>query len=268
MKIKMSDKARAAMNRVVDRFKNGTLSEIVDVARLKLPEDAPAAKWTFTNRALAYAQTGCLDNRNYRAWQRAGRQVQKGSSAAFIWKPLKFKKTDDDGNDRFILYGFTTTDVHPYTNTAVIPGREDKALQYEPNEPPPLADVARKLGVKFNWTPTAGCYGWCRPDGSELRAGTHDVGVFFHELAHAVDARLNGENGRLQGGQHVDQETVADFTAAVLMEYYDLGDRSGNCWKYLSMYADDPLEAVKNALDRIGKIVAYIEELTNDRTND
>ena len=263
---KMSDKARAAMERVVDKFKSGNLSEIIEVARIELPADAPAANWSFSNRALAYVQTGCIDNRNYGAWKKVGRQVKKGSSAAWIWKPCKYKKVDEKtGKEKWLMFGFTTTPVHPYTNTDPVPGREDVALAYEPKEPPPLADVAQALGIKFSWQPTPSCYGWCKSDGTEIAAGTHDVKTFFHELAHAVDSRLNGEGGRLKGGQDAEQETVAEFTAAVLMEYYDLGDQSGNAWRYVQHYADNPLDAVKKSLDRIGKIMAHVEDVSNGK---
>ena len=85
--MKLSDKAQAALDRVVQQFQSGDLSPIVQVVRLQLPADCPASHWSLGNRVLAYAQSGSLDCRGYRQWQAAGRQVQKGSRAAFILAP-------------------------------------------------------------------------------------------------------------------------------------------------------------------------------------
>ena len=80
--MKLSPKAQAALDRVVNTFKRGDLSPITEVVRLRLGSDAPASRWTFSNQVLAYAQTGELDCRGYRQWQQVGRQVKKGARAA------------------------------------------------------------------------------------------------------------------------------------------------------------------------------------------
>ena len=97
MFFKLSDKAQTSLDQVIERFKQGDLAPVVDVLqmRLRLPADAPARTWTFSNQVLAYAQTGCLDCRGYKQWQEVGRQVQKGTHGAFILGPRLTTVEDD-----------------------------------------------------------------------------------------------------------------------------------------------------------------------------
>ncbi len=117
--------------------------------RLRLPEDAPARKWTFSNQVLAYAQTGCLDCRGYKQWQQMSRQVKKGTHGGFILGPrLKTVEDDKTGENKKVLIGFIGISVHPVTNTEGEPIPE-----YDPPEPPPLLDVAKRMGVSVIWQP-------------------------------------------------------------------------------------------------------------------
>ena len=259
--MKLTPKAQAALNSVVERFQSGDLSPIVEVACIRLNPDAPASHWSFNNQVLAYAQTDNLDCRGFRQWQEKGRTVQKGESAAYIFAPLTHKvKEQGDEKERMALHGFKGIPVFPYTATAPLPGTEDEMpLPYEPTEPPPLAGVAERLGIDVRYHPLPpDRRGDCKTDGSQINVGTHDVKTFFHELAHAVHARVNG--GKLNGGQEETQETLAEFTACVLMELYGYEDRSGNAWRYIAGYSDDPMKAVMKALDTVGKVLAVIEE--------
>ena len=56
---------------------------------------------------------------------------------------------------------------------------------------------------------------------SEITLRAHDADVWFHELAHAVDARLT-EGGKLKGGQQQEQEIVAEMASGVLCQLYDI----------------------------------------------
>lgn len=252
--MKLSDKARTALGRVVDKFKSGDLSPLVEVSRLHLPEDAPAARWSFSNRVLAYAQTDSLDCRGYRQWQEAGRQVRKGEHGGFILVPRIVKVKNENGEDEPELRGFMTIPVFGYHQTD---GDNDSEFDYSPMELPPLSDVAAALGIEVRWQPTPGCYGSSRPDGSRITMGTHDATTWFHELAHAIHARLAGG---LKGGQDAHQETVAEFTATVLMWLYGLGDQTGNAWDYIRYYNDDPLKAILKAMADVERIVDFLVE--------
>jgi len=249
--MRLSAKAKARMDEVVEQFKSGNLGPVVEIAKIKLPEDAPAAKWSFSNRTLAYIQTGSLDCRGYRQWQKVGRHVKKGARAAFIFIP-RLITVEEDGKEQRILTGFIARSVFAYEDTE----GEEGSFHYEPRELPPLSDLAQQFGIKLAWVPLGPeALGSCTVDGDEIRVGSPDPAVFFHELAHAVDAKLNG---KLKGGQHTDQETVAELTATVLAAMYGYGDRTGNCWQYISQYAKDPLLAILKALKDVEMILDYI----------
>ena len=251
--MKLSKKAQEALNKMVEQFKNGDLSPVIKIAKTRIAADAPMSKWSFTNRVMAYAQSGSLDCRGYNQWKEAGRQVSKGQSGSFILAPTMIKK-EEDGEEKRICIGFRAIPVFGYHQTE---GDQDSEVVYEPQELPLLADVAERLGVEVRWHPTdERKLGSCQVDGKQIDIGTQDTGVFFHELAHAVHAKVDG---KLSGGQHLDQETVAEFTSCVLMNLYGLGDRSGNAWKYISLYGKDPVAAVAKALSTVEKILVVIE---------
>lgn len=253
--MKLSDKAQAALDRVVEQFRTGDLSPVLQMARLQA-QALPCDRWSFSNRVLAYIQTGSLDCRGYRQWQQAGRQVKKGEQAAYILGPCLVPVEDEKtGEVTPVLKGFRSIAVFADSQTE---GDELPVVDHSPRELPPLVDVAQRLGIEVTYLPLpSDRLGACSVDGSRIRLGSHDPSVFFHELAHAAHARIEG---KLRGGQHTVQETVAEFTAAVLMHLYGLGDRTGNCWEYIQGYAQDPLAAIVKALGTVEQVLALLLE--------
>lgn len=252
--MKLSAKAQRALNEVVAKFQNGDLSPIVKIASIRLPKDAPAAKWSFSNRVLAYAQTGTLDCRGYRQWQGVGRQVRKGERGAFIIAPRIVTEKDDKGKKTKELRGFLGLSVFAYHQTD---GEGDQAFTYEPKVPPPLREVAQAFGLDVKFGPMLGAYGATDSETSVWMA-TDDTAVFFHELAHAAHTKADGGKRK---GETEERETVAEFSAAVLMELYGLGDRSGNAWRYIEHFATDPINAVLKALGTVEKVLVQLEEV-------
>lgn len=252
--MKLSDKAQAALDKVIARFQAGDLSAVVEIIRLRRPEEAPSSKWTLSNQILAYIQSASLDCRGYRQWQQVGRHVKKGSRAAFILAPCLVTVEDEEtGGTKEILRGFRGIPVFAYHDTDGEPLPE---VDYTPRELPPLVDVAERLSISITWQPVpADRLGDCTPDGRQINLGTHDASVFFHEMAHAAHARIDG---RLKGGQHAGQETIAEFTACILMELYGYGDRSGNAWQYIANYATDPIQAIVKALTTVEKVLGVL----------
>lgn len=253
--MKLSPKAQSALNKVVACFQGGDLSPLVEIVRLRREYDIPADKWTFSNQVLAYIQTGSLDCRGYKQWQQVGRHVMRGSKAAYILGPCTYKIEDSDtGEEKTVLTGFRGIPVFAYHDTD---GEELLGADYEPGELPPLVDVAERLGIEVTWQPLpSDRLGDCTRDGTHINVGSQDAGVFFHELAHAAHAKVGGD---LKGGQDTGQETVADFTACVLMELYGYGDRTGNTWEYISGYATDPLRAIVKALSTVEQVLEVLE---------
>lgn len=253
--MKLSKRVRASLDSVIQKFKAGDLSAITQVARIHLTNDAPASHWSFSNRVIAFVQSGELDRRGYCQWREIGRQVKKGSQAAYILRPWMLKKThevDGEQEEDFHCLGFSPIPVFPASATE----GETPLAQYTPIHLPPLSEVAKRLGILVNYVPVApNRLGDCDVSGQKIRLGSTDPAVFFHELAHAVHARLEG---KLQGGQQVTQETVAEFTATVLMELYGLRDHTGNAWRYIETYAKDPLQAITKALGTVEQILAVL----------
>jgi hypothetical protein len=106
---------------------------------------------------------------------------------------------------------------------------------YWPAEFPPLFEVAERLGVSVSYLPFAERYrGYYRPSENAIVLCSHDVSVFFHELAHAAHNRVCA----LRGGQVPAQEIVAETVAAVLCRLYG---HDGYLWhgaEYVRGYAN------------------------------
>ena len=252
--MKLSEKAQSSINKVIAQFQAGDLSAISKVVRIQLDPAAPAYAWSLSNKVLAFIQAGELDCRGFHQWQELGRTVRKGSRAVYIIRPLTIKKENEDNQEERICIGFSAIPIFAASDT------EGKELPYisQSQDFPPLLEVAKKFGINVAYVPVAGrMIGDTDTQGVKIRLGSHDPRIFFHELAHAIHARIEGE---LQGGQHTDQETIAEFTAAVLMDFYGLGDNTGNAWNYIAKYSTDPLTAITKALGTVEKILSVLLE--------
>lgn len=253
----LTDKGRAAMNAMVQRFQQSTVSDLVKVALTPVSPKAPCNRWTFRNQVFAYFMTSCADSRTYKQWQSSGRQVQKGASAGYICTPAPVMKKDEQTGEKtkevaFMRYSWAA--VFPVTCTEVFdPDLDD--TDYTPRQYPPLMKVAQEFGLTVKYAPLLDAYGHIKPDKRELVLSTHDFKTFFHELAHEAHRQVLGA---IKGGQDAHQETVAEFSAAILMELYFQEDRSGNCWRYIKGYNDDPIKAVMGALKDVGKVLDLI----------
>ncbi len=181
--MKLSTKAQASINKVIEKFKTGDLSSISRVARIRLDKSAPAHKWSLSNKVIAFVQAEELDCRGFRQWQDVGRQVKKGSKAVYIFRPHTIKKDDENGEKENICIGFSTAPVFAASCTE----GENNLPGYTPAELPPLADIAKKFNISVEYVPvTPDKLGDCKADGSKIRLGSQDTRVFFHELSHAI----------------------------------------------------------------------------------
>jgi hypothetical protein len=253
--MQLTKKAQESLERVIERFKSGDLSPIVKVARTRLSATAPSQRWSLCNRVLAYAQTDEFDCRGFKQWQQVGRTIKKGERAAYIFRPhvtkLHFDQVHAD-ESTVICTGFSTVAVFAASSTV----GETQLIEYAPTKLPPLIKAAEKLGVDVSFIPALpGRLGDCTTDGTRIRLGSKEPRVFFHELAHAIHAKIGAP---LKSGQHTDQETIAEFTATVLMDLYNLGDHSGNAWHYIAHYADEPMLAIMRALSTVEKVLEVL----------
>ena len=253
-----TDKARETMNKLVERFESGDIAPLVKLSTIRLTaqNSIPAERWSFSNQFLALIQTGEIDCRGFRQWQEVKRHVSTGATAAYILGPMIVKNKTDEGED-IKLIGFKSIPVFPLAMTEGEPLPEiDKILS--PDILPPLAAVAEKWGIDIKYTPFTGrAYGSFSQDAKSIRLATHEESVFFHELSHAAHSKIE----HLKGGQDARQETIADFTACVLMQVYGLKDTSGTTWNYIKSYnPENPTGAILAALDTIGKVLDLIIE--------
>ena len=255
IKMKLSDKAQQSLDKVVQQFKNGDISAISKVARIRLDPQAPALHWSLSNKVLSIMQSGELDCRGFRQWEKAGRRIKRGSTAVYILRPIVIaaKKTKgDDSEDGQMCIGFSAVPVFPTSATK----GESNTTGYEPKELPELVSVAKKFDISVEYVPMLpDRLGDCTSDGTSIRIGSHSPSVFFHELAHAIHAKLSG---KLEGKQTETQETIAEFTATVLMDVYGYSDHTGNAWNYIAKYAKDPIVAISKALGTVEKVLTVL----------
>lgn len=255
--MKLSDKAQLSIQKLIQKFKEGDISAISSVARLRLDPRAPAHKWSFTNKILAYMQAGELDCRGFGQWKETGRQVKKGSKAVYIIRPITVKQTvveNGQEKENLLCVGFSTIPVFKASDTE----GERLISTYHPIVFPPLIHLAKRFEIDVSFVPvTSDRYGDCTLDGTKIRLGSHDPSIFFHELTHAIHAKLEG---RLSKTQMEQQEIVAEFTSAVLMDLYGIRDNSGNAWEYISHFSKDPFVAISKAMGTIEKVLQVLLE--------
>lgn len=262
-KTNLTAKQQAVINQVVADFESGKVAEVCAMATFEIPGDMPAAKWTLSNRWLAYLTTGSMDARTFNQWKKVSRFVKRGERAGMIWRPIIVPVKDEDGKptNETKCVGFKPVSVFGLSQT------DGADVDYqEPNIRPdlPLLDVAKALNVnvRADWFDGLG-YGSCKVDGSAITLNTDSAKVFFHELAHAAHAKLT-DGKTLKGGQDAYQEIVAEFVAEVLRRIVNPNDvdTSGNSYRYIKHYADgqgwDIGDACVKVLRDAGKIVELV----------
>jgi len=284
--------AQAAMDIVLERFKTGNLGPLVQGTRAlpptlmarfdkakglskrntlvilaQLEERLAQQKGQFT--ALNHSWGGIILSK--KQWEKVGRYQRKGSKAVYYFKPRFSKKeevvTDPNTGEKKV------EEVNVYNGTVMVYGYAYEQTDGKPvfflSQPTPalpnltLLAEALNITVQYTFLPSDRL-GDATVKGDRIRIALGDdestLSTFFHELAHALDAKLNG---KLKGGQNLDDETVAEFTAAVLMAYYGY-DTSNKAHSYIGYYAamkkKDPVDAVLAVFGRIQKIIHFVDE--------
>lgn len=263
----ITDKAKEALNRLLEMFKTGDLPAAVARTVIR-GQDRPCDKWSLGNRLIMLI-SGTEDARGFKQWQEVGRRVKKGAKAIYILAPVTRKKTvrrietdPDTGQERevteerTVITGFRGVPVFRVEDT------EGEPLPtYKPPEPPPLFDVAKKFVDDVKYQPFVGRYYGCfKPGKREIVLTTHDAEVFFHELAHAVHDQVRP--GGLKGGQHAEQEIVAEVVACTLCELYGYEGYIWHGLQYIQSYAgrdaQQALKAVMGVLSDVEKVLDAI----------
>lgn len=249
-------------------------------ADLKKLESKARGTFLFSKLGEAFDE---MDYRGINQWKEVKRAVNSGSNAAYILAPLmqKINKRyyrDEEGKITFlgkddkapegkteenrtinIAYAFKGVPVFSVTDTS------GKPVVYKKLKLPelPYTAVAEFLGIKI--IPQAfrnDYYGAFNPEMKTIVLCTPDQTTFFHELAHAVDGYILAFEGKkLKGGQQVDQELVAQFSANVIayIRGYKIKESTAYTKKYIEGYAGkDAGELIIKLLARIERIVEFI----------
>ncbi|APC08600.1 ArdC-like ssDNA-binding domain-containing protein [Neomoorella thermoacetica] len=267
MAIKLEEgRVRQAVGSLLAMFQSGDLP--AKAARTFISARAgygkPSDKWSLGNRLLMLV-AGTEDARSYQQWREAGRQVKKGAKAIYILAPLTKKVTqkvvdpetgEEKQEERVICTGFRGVPVFRYEDTE---GEPLPQADYSPPELPPLYEVAGRFGVEVKYLPFAGeAAGRFRPGRNEIELYSHDLDVFFHELAHAVHNTIRP----LKGGQHRDQELVAETVACVLCELYGAKGYLWHVWEYIKHYGgQDPRAALKAIMAVLGEVEEVLRRI-------
>ncbi len=271
----ITEKAKEALNRLLEMFKTGDLPQAVartTIAAKTGQTAKPSDKWSLGNRLLMLA-AGTEDARGFNQWQEIGRYVKKGAKAIYILAPITKKKlvrrTETDletgeiqviEEERMVITGFRGVPVFRYEDTE---GRPLPEADYDPPEPPPLFDVAKRFVGDVKYKPFIGrYYGYFNPAKREIVLNTHDASTFFHELAHAVHHTI--KPGGLKGGQHADQEIVAEVVAAALCEMYGFKGYIWHGWQYVKAYSSqDDQQALKAVMGVLAEVEKVLEIILN-----
>mgnify|MGYP000847809547 CR=1 FL=1 len=253
------ERIKEASQKLIDMFSRQdfppALSRTI-INRMK-GDGRPSDKWSITNQMIMRL-SGTDDARGFRQWQQVKRSVKKGARAIYIFAPIITKMTEkkiDPGTgyviteDKSILRGFKLVPVFRYEDTE---GEVLPTLDYKPPILPPLTDVAEFLGCSISYKPFDNiAYGSFSTNG-EITLYSHDVDVFFHELAHLAHHKIKG----LKPGQDPQQEIVAEMSACILCELYGYEGCIYQGWKYMQSYSGgDPVKTIQN----IGALLNEVE---------
>lgn len=261
MKNDRQTKVNEAVSYIVQMFESGELPKAIARTTLqKKTGDRPSDHWSLGNQLLMLA-ADTLDARGYKQWQEVGRQVKKGSKAFSILAPLsrKIKEKNEAGVEeekvKVIVYGFRTIPVFRYEDTE---GDPIELPDYAPDDPPPLMEVAEAWGLRVKYGPYLSDYLGKYFSGSRrIELVSHDVGVFFHELAHAAHDRAGGLVR--SAGQNPHNEIVAETVAATLCHMYGYNGYLWNSAEYIKYYAgENPGQAIMRVIADVERVLDEI----------
>lgn len=258
-------KAEEAAKRIVDLFRSGDVPAALSQVFIRLNEDIPCRKWSWSNQLLT-ALAGFDDARGFRQWQDVGRHVRKGEHGFPILCPVQkpVTRTDPDTGENVravAVVGFSSTVVFGYEQTEgePLPDRESSRGFVDAL---PLVDVAKAWGLSVRTFSgqSGGALGWYRP-ASAIALGVENLSTWAHELMHAADDRLG--NLKPNGNRWAD-ETVAELGGCVLLDVLGLEREAdkGGCWDYIRHYAEEaklaPIAAIQKVTARTCNAVALV----------
>lgn len=262
---KTEEKVQKAIQQLLKMFETEELPKAVALTTINTiaGSEIPCHKWSLGNQVLTLI-SGTTDARGFKQWEQVGRKVKKGAKAFYILGPrtrkVKIENTGTGEEKEVIMVnGFNSLPVFRYEDTE---GKELDRPDYSPPELPPLVDVAKTYGVNVQYGPfTERFYGYFSSGEKRIMLCSHDVAVFFHELAHAIHNTFKP----LKGGQDKGQEIVAETVAAVLCQIYGYDGYIYQGYKYIQEYAkaENGSGVVKEIMKVLGDIQKVLEVILN-----
>lgn len=264
--------SQQAANNILNVFRSGTLPAALAPVFIRRRDAVPCRSWSWSNQLLT-ALAGHNDARGFRQWLDAGRAVRKGQRAFSILAPITVKRRQRDsetGEERehFALVGFKSVPVFGLDQTDVIDTEKWARASKGSAESErftaglPVVSVARAWGLSVETYNGADgrALGYYRR-GQGIALGVKNLSTWAHELVHAADDRCIGG---LKGGQHLDQEIVAELGGAVLLTVlgYETESDLGGAWAYIAGYCKRenkaPIAVCQRLLERICNAVTLI----------
>jgi len=266
------------------------IDDLIITNDIRCQYDKPSNYWSFHNRFLMVRQ-GTTDARGSKQWLE---WKPKGSSktqlidrklnpdvnqkpvyiygVSNVWICLKCEVQLIDGkletrcnnckqsrqnnpkNFKSVFDGFRVIKLMRVEDTIGKPLPETK-----PKKRPNLLDVATKMGLTVRYSDMTGLHGYYHTVNKEIVLATSDQTVFFHELAHAIDHKLNADFNKQSKAKC---EAVAELTSCVIARMYGI-ECIGQSQKYLKMYTKGKdAKWVSNlcmgVLNKVGVILDYI----------
>ena len=264
-----------AINYMLEMFKNGNFPQAVAFSIIRKHEDdnIPSDKWSLGNRLLMKFQ-GTEDARGFRQWQQVNRQVKKGAKAIHIFSPIMKKISDNDKktdeiSQKPVIIGFSPLPVFRFEDTE---GEDLPSFDYSPKTYPPFFDVAEKLGIEVTYKPLRSNYfGLYNSKYDNITLCSEDAITYYHELAHALDNRLNPDFKKFSKER---KEIVAEFSAIVLCQLSGISGYEDQSYKYIKEYCKDDktdaaiLKSIMGVLADVEKIVDEVLSVSDENFPD
>lgn len=239
-----------------------------------------ADNYSWANQ-LIVALSGYSDSAGYGQWKDMGRQVCKGETGFWIFKPYLKTITDrdkDSGEERRIQIpiGFGSVKVFGLEQTDVV--NEELWAKHRPDDGHirefldglPLKNVAEEWGLKLTvYNGKDGKpLGWYRPSSRAIALGVENVATFAHELIHAADDKLGNLKPTNDRAIRQKEEIVAELGGAILLMAMGFEKEAdlGGAWNYINSWSgaegdhEKLVRACNSILNRTCKCVALVLE--------
>ena len=259
--MKKEERFQEALEKLLNMFQEGKMPEAVafSIIRRKKGDRIPSMDWSVGNQILMMAY-GTTDARGFKQWKDAGRHVKKGVKAIHILAPLTKKiKEEVHDEEKIIVIGFRTIPVFRIEDTE---GEEVSTFDYEPEEYPPLYEVADRLGIKIQYAAISrNALGTYSSIGKQISLNAYDPVVYFHEISHAVDDLLHPKefSDRSKKGL-AESEIVAELSAAVFCQMQGIKGYEEQAYDYIKEYSEGG-ESSEKVIRSIMKVISRTEAI-------